>query len=64
MKKEYIIPTTTTVAVNVVSTILEGSLQEINTTVSGNRGGWVKEDRGSRGDRSENYNVWNDDWSN
>lgn len=36
------------------------------TTVSGTKGGWVKEDRGSRDSRSErsDYNVWNDDWSN
>ena len=61
MKKIYMIPTTTTVAVNVVSSILEGSLQMINDTTSD--GGWVKGDRGSRSSRQD-YNVWNDDWSN
>ena len=36
------------------------------TTVSGTKGGWVKEDRGGRDSRSErsDYNVWKDDWSN
>ena len=63
MKKIYMIPTTTTVAVNVVSTILEGSLQKMSGTVEDEYGGWVKGDRGSRSSRQD-YNVWNDDWSN
>jgi len=50
MKKTYIIPTMTTVAVNVVSSVLEGSLKMDGTTVTGESGGWTKE--------------YNNDWAN
>lgn len=60
-KKTYIIPTITTVAVNVKSQILEGSMHMSSSiTVEDEDGGWVKADRNSR----SNYNVWDDDWSN
>ncbi|MBR1799947.1 MAG: hypothetical protein IJ767_00405 [Bacteroidaceae bacterium] len=42
-KKTYIIPTVTTVAVNVVSSILDGSLAKGSATVEGTAGGWTKE---------------------
>ena len=53
MKKIYIIPTTTMVAVNVKSKILEGSLPKNgDTTVEGGSGGWTKENNSDWG------NIW------
>ncbi|MBR1683306.1 MAG: hypothetical protein IJ700_08165 [Bacteroidaceae bacterium] len=52
-KKIYIIPTATTVAVNVVTSILDGSLAKGSATVEGTAGGWTKEDNAD----------WNDIWS-
>lgn len=53
MKKIYMIPTVTTVAVNVKSKILEGSLpKDGTTTVEDGNGGWTKE--------SGDWDIWDE----
>ena len=65
MKKTYIFPETTVVVLSVADGVLnyvsENGTATINPgTISGGDGGdAVKADRGYRQD----YNVWNDDWS-
>jgi len=44
MKKIYLQPKLVIVNVKVMSTILEGSLLKSTNTVSGNKGGWARED--------------------
>ena len=63
MKKTYIIPTLTVVLLNggaVCQSLIIGSGSSDAT--SGNGTDLVKGDRAGRGNR-EDYNVWNDDWS-
>ncbi len=44
MKKIYLQPKLVVVNVNIRSSILEGSLIKSDTTVSGSKGGWARED--------------------
>ena len=63
MKKIYQIPTLEIVQLNggaVCQSLIIGSGQ--SSTGSGNGVDLVKGDRGSRSSRQD-YNVWNDDWS-
>ena len=51
MKKIYLQPKLVIVSVNIKSAILEGSLTKFgSTTVSGDRGGWAREDN--------SWNIW------
>ena len=58
MKKTYISPELLVVKLTTERVLLEGSLQLNSTTVSGDLGGWVKEDNGPIG----NVNVWDEEW--
>lgn len=59
MKKTYISPTFVTVELRCKNYMLEGSLI-INgdRTVSGDNGGWVKEDNSPINDK----NLWDNEW--
>ena len=59
MKKTYINPSTDVVTLNVENMM---ALSTNEASANPSYGMDVKEDRGSRGSRSD-YNVWNDDWS-
>jgi len=59
MKTVYQTPEVRIVEMKVQNALM---LATSETTVSGGDGGWVKENPVSR-DRQD-YNVWNDDWSN
>ena len=58
MKKTYISPNTLVVELRCKSCILEGSMQLMNNTVSGDAGGWVKEENPPIND----VNVWDEEW--
>ena len=58
MKKIYITPCVQLTNVELQTMIAE-SAGVYSTTVSGEKGGWVKEDSPS----TSNFNVWDDDWS-
>ena len=58
MKKTYISPNTLVVELRCKSCILTGSLQMLDTPVSGDNGGWVKEENSPISD----VNVWDDEW--
>ena len=51
MKKIYLRPTVETVSINLQRTILDGSLLKNEDTVSGDSGGWTKQNNG-----------WDDIW--
>ena len=66
MKKTYIIPEISVVALSMADGVLINNVSvngtatmDVTTMTGGNGGDAVKADRGSRSD----YNVWNDDWS-
>ena len=62
MKKTYIIPAVTTTVISTASLLAAspGEFKEqLGTTGVNGDAALVKGDRGSRQD----YNVWNDDWS-
>ena len=56
MKKTYIIPELQLTHINAATMIAESVGVNKTTTVEGDRGGWVKQDR-------SDHNVWGDDWS-
>jgi hypothetical protein len=59
MKKTYIIPELQVIKMHMQDSIL---LNTSETTVEGDSGGWVKEERGT-GWSSSGKSVWDDDWS-
>ena len=60
MKRIYQAPELTITKMQMQTPLL---LATSETTVEGSNGGWVKGDRSAgRGERQD-YNVWNDDWS-
>ena len=60
MKKKYIIPTLQLTKISSETLIAESVGIYRTTTVSDDKGAWVKEDNTSS---SSDYNVWDDDWS-
>lgn len=59
MKKTYINPSLFVVNLSTKGMLLEGSMEiDDNTTVSGNNGGWVKEESNPISDK----NLWDDEW--
>ena len=61
MKTRYQAPELYTLVMNGQDAILMNTSE---TTVSGDKGGWVKgNDAGNDASPRSDYNVWNDDWS-
>ena len=57
MKKTYIIPMSMAVRIN-CKPFMEGSVGRYDEVVSGNNGGWTKEDKTLGSD----VNVWDSEW--
>ncbi len=58
MKKIYQTPELQIITMHLHDSLM---LAQSETTVSGSKGGWVKEDVSSTS--RDSYNVWDDDWS-